>query len=29
VFGDSVLGTDTGCELITQTPRILFEAGVS
>jgi Xaa-Pro dipeptidase len=29
VFGDSVLVTDTGCELITQTPRILFEAGVS
>jgi Xaa-Pro aminopeptidase len=29
VFGDSVLVTETGCELITQTPRILFEAGES
>jgi Xaa-Pro aminopeptidase len=27
VFGDSVLVTETGCELLTRTPRILFEAG--
>jgi Xaa-Pro dipeptidase len=27
VFGDSVLVTETGCELLTQTPRILFQAG--
>lgn len=27
VFGDTVLVTETGCELLTQTPRILFQAG--
>jgi len=29
VFGDAVLVTETGCELLTKTERILFEAGDS
>ena len=27
VFGDAILVTETGCERLTQTERILFEAG--
>ncbi len=29
VFGDAILVTETGCELLTKTERILFEAGDS
>ena len=29
VFGDAILVTETGCELLTKTERVLFQAGDS